>query len=266
MRKSFLFLLNGALALLYILTVNQSAERARQADITQMGLRAALLDEHLSIEKQKVLSAFEQADSFNSQRQLGAAVLDSQFVQHVGRGVSLQPNERARAMLRAALRGRTVVELVMPGNRPVWIAMVPMDAPNRVRVGLFQWEPHSEKDMQSFLWLENQLIRTNQSQVPMTLPADLQQTIFARENRWAGIAKFGEEMRLACAVPVKDFDAWDVTGALLLMQPASTQTAAILAAMLKPSALIGLLAVAVAGLGLTLKLRRANVPNQEQST
>lgn len=276
MKNSLLFLLNFALLLLYFLSVYQATARTKQSQVAVMALQAALLEARLQAQRQDLAADFAKISSLTapesdlSMELLGVAVLDSRAAVQSGWGMRAAITSRTRALLQAALQGRTVLELISLHGQPVWAAMKPAAQANRVLCALFHWQPadFSSENFQNarlLLWLDGNLIFPENVPAGHTLPATAHQTIFARENHWAGVAEFDGAPQLACAVPVKDFDAWEVTGALLLARPFVAGAEAMVVAARQPSSLAGLLIVLLAGIGLSIKLRDAARQNGSET-
>lgn len=112
------------------------------------------------------------------------------------------------------------------------------------------------------LWLKRKLIYPNEQRVKYRLPEIVVETVMERENNWAGVLHFGGEWLLAGAIAVKDFDAWEVTGVLMITEPFQSRAALFMAAASRPAAIIGLFALLLTGMFTTHRLRRAIYKNK----
>ncbi len=124
-----------------------------------------------------------------------------------------------RPFLQAALKGRRPVDLVRIDGRAYW-RIGEKIAADRLRLIFLPWQRAlaaalpdalSEIDV-SLLWPEDK------RGAPETLPRLLWQQVFEQEDIWTGELTVRGARRAVAAVPIKDFEFWDVSAAAVVWQ------------------------------------------------
>jgi multiple sugar transport system permease protein len=163
--------------------------------------------------------------------------------------------EQANAMLTAARRGQTVVDLVLLEDRPLWLAYVP--AEDRLAVALVsvdralaeRFARTTGYDLAVYHGLA--LALSSSGEPPPALDAALLDSLTSLDR--AATTSLGD--RQVAAAPFKDFDEWDITGAVVT---SATESAPSLPSFpILPTAALALAAMLTAFLAWRLTLRPA---------
>ena len=276
MKKALPFLIIPSFLSLYCIFLYQTVAREKQSQIALMKVKTAVLEEsHAQQEKRVsdglriILSDLNHFTEINDDLK-GFALVDSNVHLLESAGVPIVMNNRAKSMLKAALRGRATVELVEMHGLPVWFAMQPVgNMPTNVFCAIFAWHPAGgsmtaflQDESKYLLWLNHKLLFPNERHAKYRLPEIVVETVMERENNWTGVLHFDDEWVLAGAIAVKDFDAWEVTGGLMMAEPFQNHAALLMAAASRPAAMIGLAALLLTGMFTTHRSKRAIYKNK----
>ena len=121
----------------------------------------------------------------------------------------------------------------------------------RIRGEIIQWRAEEQlrfspqKASHLALWLDQRSWIESSPDFAASLnpPDDARQTILENETIWVGNFERESKSFFAAAVPVKDFEAWEVRGALFLLRPAPSFRQSVVVAIVQPSIAAALFAL-----------------------
>lgn len=163
-----------------------------------------------------------------------------------------------RRMRSAAERGRTVVDLFAFDGEPHWLALA-VDSSLQPPAAIGWLLPWRAPIIDGFSELRIELLVVGQlrdnADAAGALPVTLRETVLERELMWSGYVTSAGETELVAAIPVKDYEAWEVAGILLASEPAPGTIRLLAQTMGRPYALAALATLALCAVVVTARLR-----------